>query len=303
LIRVRGIVVSSQAARGDAAPMVMLHRDSGGVGRSVDAQGRFAFDPVTPGTYRLTARLLSDNREATLEYASMPLTLDDADQDLVVTMKPTVTVSGRVVYDGNAAPEVPANALTIGAETPQRESERTLPTPRVRVGQDMAFTLRNLAGELLVRPYGSAPNGWSLKTVLLGNEDITDVPREFRPEDSGRIQVVLTNRWAELTGSVTDDKGKPAPGRTVVLFGDDQAAWFAESSRVRATSVTRDGTFRMQGLRAGRYHVAVIPPGVRWDFQQIDKAMLEKLAAEATAVVIGEDERRQVDLKLTPGGG
>jgi hypothetical protein len=64
----------------------------------------------------------------------------------------------------------------------------------------------------------------------------------------------------------------------------------------------QDSAFVMGGLRPGRYYVTVLPANVRWDFQQIDKGFLEKLAAEATPIVIGEDERREVILRAATGG-
>jgi hypothetical protein len=169
------------------------------------------------------------------------------------------------------------------------------------VGEDLTFTLHHLAGELLLRPGGSTSGTWSLKTILLGTEDITDVPREFRAEDSGHIQIVLTSRWAQLSGKVVGDKGEPVTGRTALLFSEDRSAWFAESSRMRAAFI-QDSAFMMRGLRPGRYYVTVLPANVRWDFQQIDKGFLEKLAAEATPIVIGEDERREVILRAATGG-
>ena len=305
LIRVRGVVASAPGAPSGPPPMVTLSHDNGSQGTSVDPQGRFSFMPQPPGAYRLTARRLSENREATLEFGSTPLTLTDTDvDDVVLTMKPTVAISGRVAFDGGVPPEVAAHALTIRAQPPRRDPYADSQPSPGPVGPDLTFTVRHLAGELLLRPSGGLPGGWSLKAVLLGAEDITDAPREFRADDSGRIQIVLTNRWSELSGVVTGDKGERTLSGTVVLFGEDRATWFAESSRMHASRITKDGRFVLRGLRAGRYHVVALPPGVRWDFQQIDKAALETYAADAIAVTLGEDERRQVDLRLaSPAGG
>lgn len=300
LLRLSGIAVSS-AGRAGPATSISLSRDGSGTGRSLDASGQFQFDGLMPGTYRLTARTLSDSREALLEYAAATVTLSDTDVgDLVVTMKPTVTLSGRVVFEGAAMPPKLTN-FTVRAEPPQRQGVDVSIRP-ANVGEDLTFTLHHLATELLLRPGGGASGMWSLKSVLLGNEDITDVPREFRAEDSGRIQVVLTDRWAELTGSVTGDKGERITGRTVLLFSDDKSTWFAESSRMRAAAAP-NGAFAMRGLRAGRYLLAVLPRDMRWDFQRIDKTVLERLAGEAIPVVLGESDRRDVDLKVSSSGG
>lgn len=299
LMRVRGVIAPSSAARRDPAPIVSLRHESGGVSRGVDADGAFTFDRQRPGAYRLTVRALSANREATVEYGSIPLTLTDRDVDgIVVTLKPTVTLSGRVVFDGPSGPPL-SGALSVRADRPQRDPSSDLTHTPARVAEDFSFTLRDLAGELLLRPAGGMAGPWSLKAVLLDGRDITDVPREFQAGDSGRIQIVLTERWAEVTGLVRDDSGSPVPGSTVVLFGEDRSTWFAESSRMRAASVRHDGRFAMQGLRAGRYHLAALPPKTRWDFQQMDRALLEQHALDAPPLAIGDGERRQIDLKVT----
>ena len=304
LLRVRGVVTSAQSGVSTPAPQVTLGTENSGLGTSVDPEGRFSFMPQPPGTYRLTARRLSENREATLEFVSMPLTLTDTDvDDIVLTMKPTVTITGRVSFDGGIPPEIPSGALTVRTQRPRRDPYSDVVTTMGTVGPDLTFTLRHLAGELLLRPSGGLPGGWSLKAVLLGSEDITDAAREFRAEDAGRIQIVLSNRWSELSGTVTADKPATSVGGTVVLFSEDRAVWFAESSRMHAARIDREGRFVMRGLRAGRYHVVALPPSVRWDFQQIDKAALERYAAEGTSVTLGDDERRSVDLRLAAGGG
>ena len=300
MMRIAGVVVNGRTGASGLTMVDLSTPGGGGQGRSIDADGRFSFDALPPGSYTLRVRGLSENREALLGYAMMPLTLTDTDvEDLAITLKPTVTLSGRLVYEEAGLPPA-SSGLTIRADRPQRDSTSFM-IPTAPVAEDLSFTLRNLAGELLLRPTGNTSGTWSLKAVLLGSEDITDVPREFRPEDSGRIQIVLTSRWAQLSGKVVGDKGEPVNGRTAVLFPEDSVLWFAESSRMRAAFIQK-GTFEMRGLRPGKYYVAVLPPDVRWDFQQMDKALLEKLAPDATPVVIGEDDRREVILRA-PGGG
>lgn len=257
------------------------------------------------GTYRLIARMADESRETTIEYASTPLTLVDADvEDVVISMKATVTLTGRVVFDAAAPPVLAADALGIGAQPKDRSTNTQLPLSTAAVAADLTFTLRRIAGELLLRPSGRILAGWVLKAVLLGNQDVTDVPTEFRAKDAGRLQVVLTNRASELAGSVTDDKGEAVTNSTVVLFSEDKAAWFGSSIGFRTTRPERDGRFSIKGLRPGRYYLIALPPARAIDDQTVNAATLEPLVRDATALVLGEDEQRVVDLKLVkPGGG
>ena len=305
MLRVTGTVRDSQGASGVGRALVTLNRERGSHGTGADPDGRFFFPPQPPGIYNLIARLPTENREATLEYANVPLMLTDNDVDVMVVMKPTVTFSGRVSFEGLPPPEVRSGALSIRAQAKgQLGGPPQLHVEAAPVAADMTFTLRHLAGELLLRPSGPMASGWTVKSVVVGNEDITDIPREFRAEDTGRVQVVLTNRASQLTGTVTNDKGAPIR-TTVVLFSEDRSLWFAHSTRVWATYPGADGRYVLRGLRAGRYYMVALPPAVSWSREAVDTQLLERYLPQATAVVVGEDEQRVVDLKLalSPEGG
>jgi Carboxypeptidase regulatory-like domain len=299
MINVKGTVVDSHGTLPSARTMIGLNRKDGSGGTSlIDAQGRFFFRAQQPGAYRVVARMLDESGENVLEYASVALTLVDTDvDDVVVSMKPTVNLAGRVVFETAPAPVLAADALSMRVEPKDRSTsfdfQRSSP-----VAADLTFTLRRLAGEVMVRPNGGVPNNWMLKAVLLGNRDITDVPTEFRAEDSGRLQVVLTTRASELTGNVTNDKGEPAANCNVVLFSEDKANWFQSSLRFRMTYSGRDGRFSIKGLRSGRYYLIAVPRERALSYQGVDAAALEPLVKDATALVLGEDEQRQVDLKV-----
>jgi hypothetical protein len=305
MLNVKGIVLDSHGTPPASRTMIALNRKDGTGGRStgVDAQGRFFFQSQQPGAYQVTARTQDESGENTLEYAGATLTLVDMDlDDVVVSMKPTVSLAGRVVFETAPAPAMTADALTIGAQMKDRSMPSEVAVRPAAVAADLTFTLRRLAGELIVRPNG--PNNWVLKAVLLGNRDITDVPTEFRAEDSGRLQVVLTTRASELSGSVTNDKGEPIASCSVVLFSEDKASWFQSSLRFRLAYTGRDGRFDIKGLRSGRYYLIALPRERAPSFQSVDAAALEPLVKDATALVLGEDEQRVVDLKVTnPGGG
>jgi hypothetical protein len=146
-------------------------------------------------------------------------------------------------------------------------------------------------------------NNWFLKAVLLGNQDVTDLPTEFREEDSSRLQIVLTTRASEVAGNVTGERGEPVANCNLVLFGDDKAGWVAWSSRLRMVRPDRDGRFSIKGLRAGRYYLIALPPERSFNAQAIDAATLEPLVKESALLVLGEEEQRYVDVKVARTGG
>ena len=302
MVSVAGLVLDSHGTPAPSRTTIWLNGDSSSTGRTVDVQGRFSFVPQQPGRYRLTARLRDDAGEATLEYASAAVTLVDENlEDVSLAMKPTVNLAGRVLLDPSPASALAADALSIVTRSSERWSQLSVsPAP---VMTDRTFTLRGLAGQILLRPSGRLMNNWFLKAVLLGNQDVTDLPTEFREEDSSRLQIVLTTRASEVAGNVTGERGEPVANCNLVLFGDDKAGWIAWSSRLRMVRPDRDGRFSIKGLRAGRYYLIALPPERSFNAQAIDAATLEPLVKEAALLVLGEEEQRNVDLKVAGTGG
>jgi hypothetical protein len=223
MLNVSGIVLDSHGTSASRAVIALNHKDDFSGSTGIDRQGHFSFRSQPPGTYQVIARMQDESGDNTVEYASMAVTLVDRDlDDIVVSMKPTVNLAGRVVFETAPAPAVTADAMSVGAQPKDRSILSAVPVHPAAVAADFTFTLRRLAGELIVRP-NSRLNNWFLKAILLGNRDVTDVPTEFRAEDSGRLEVVLTTRASELTGNVSNDKGEPPANCTVVLFGEDKA--------------------------------------------------------------------------------
>jgi hypothetical protein len=306
-MRVSGIVYDSQGAPAGGGNRTMLSftRAGGGMGMGLDAGGRFFIrEPQAPGSYRVIARKSDESGETTLEYGSVAVTLVDRDiDDVVVSMKPTVNVTGRVVFEPAAPAMPPADALTISAQPKDRSVNTQLFIRSAPVGPDLAFTVRRIAGEWLLRPSGRLLEGWALKAVMLRGADITDVPTEFKGEDSDHLQIVLTDRASELSGSVTNDKGEPVVSSRIVLFGEDKSSWFTSSIRYRFAFSGREGRFLLRGLRPGRYYLIAVPPERGLSEQSVDAGILGSLVREATVLVLGEDEKRVVDLKLASKEG
>jgi len=114
----------------------------------------------------------------------------------------------------------------------------------------------------------------------------------------------MTTRPATLEGTVSDLSGKPVTDAGILVFADDKALWRSNATRTRRGSVDPTGKFRIAGLLPGRYYI-VAAPRDRLNvstFNQ-DATFFDALVKEATTFVVGEDEQRQVDLKMTSGGG
>ena len=314
LYRISGTVSDSQGralSRGNGSLMRRSAVGPGGssFGFSTDEQGRFQMRNLPPGTYRLTVRqqvprfvngqqVGSDQGE----FASVPLTIASDLEGMMIVTGPGAAITGQVVFEhGPPAPTAsgaPPPPIRVTAMQADPQNGMGVPTPSpATVAADLTFTMKGFLGEFLLRA-GAA--GQYLKSVTAGGTDITDTPYEFKNGD--RVTIVLTTRASQLEGVVTDAKGQPAADVGIILFSDDKASWRSNSLRTRRATADQNGRYRITGLMGGRYYIAAAPRD-RFSGPPPDAAYFEELTREATSVVIGEDEQRQVDLKVLAGSG
>lgn len=311
LFHLTGMVTDSQGRTGVRSSGSLYQRTASGMssswGFATDDQGRFQMRNIPPGNYRLTVRqqpMGPRNPDGSPgeqgEFASMPIAVNTDMDDILVTTSPGATIMGTVVFE-SGPPQLPASQasfqMRVNASPGDPENMMGSPPPQpALVTPDLTFTMKGLMGEFLLR--SNAPGNY-LKSVQLGADDITDTPHEFKSGD--RVTIVLTSRASTLEGAVTDDAGKPVTDAALMLFSDDKASWRTNSIRTRRTGVDSAGHYRLQGLLPGRYFLVAMPRDRSNALGTLDAAAFEALAKDATAVVIGEDEQRQVDLKVSGG--
>jgi hypothetical protein len=108
----------------------------------------------------------------------------------------------------------------------------------------------------------------------------------------------LTTRGGTVAGTISDEKGAPVRDQVVVLFPLDRSRWTMESSGVLSGRSDKDGLYRIRGVRAGQYRVTAIDRASLNRLYTDRASLLESLFDAATPVTVGEDEQRQVDLRV-----
>jgi len=136
---------------------------------------------------------------------------------------------------------------------------------------------------------------------MLNGRDVADAPLEVKPnEDVPGLVVMLTDRPTELSGTVVDRAGRPAPGFPIVVFSTDRAYWTIGSRRIQQARPSSDGKYTLTGLPAGEYYVCAVTD---LDQAQLyDPVFLEALAAGSFKITLTDGERKTQDLKLAGGG-
>jgi len=148
---------------------------------------------------------------------------------------------------------------------------------------------------VLVRIGGS--QAWSLKSVGINGQDITDTPTEFpQGQTVTGMQIVLTKKISTLTGQVTDSKGTPVLDATVVVFPSDEKLWTYQSRFIKAARPDQDGKYRVSALPPESYLVVALQ-GLE-DGQAGDPDFLATVKDLATKLDLGEGESKAVDVKL-----
>ncbi len=303
--RITGTIIDSRGGI-MLRPNAMLVRPEGNGGFqthgmfNVDASGKFTIRDVVPGDYRLVVRPMGNNpieqpkEQPRSEYATVPVSVASDIEDLVVVTQPGATVAGRVVFAEGTPQNVPTS-LRIFTQPAERIMVMG-PQPNATVSATLQFTLNDLFGPQLIRIGGLQP-GQALKAVMLGATEITDTPVEFKSEHSRQLQIVVTTRASALDGTVTDERAEPAPDVMVLAIPEEKSSWKIGSPRLRMAPVSK-GKFELRGLLAGRYHVIAYPRSRITLTMETSQEAFEALIKEATTVVVGEDEKRTLDLRV-----
>jgi protocatechuate 3,4-dioxygenase beta subunit len=298
--QVTGMVFDSRGAPASQTAFALIRPGigaSGNISVRTNADGRIPLGALEPGDYRLligaglAPGLGSVNGRT--EFAEASFTVAGDLHDLVITTQPGIGVAGRVVFSDGPPP--PASSVRLAFRRPEQRYPRNLEIPAT-LDDEWRFFGSDLFGPLYVRA-PSLPKPWVVKAVLLNGTDITDEPISFRPEHAGLLQLVLTSRPSALEGVVQDDSGKPMGDATVYVFGEHPASWTLSSPRTHVIDARENGRFTADGLAAGRYFaIAVAREGFRPPATP-GEAFFSLLSKEATPFVVGDNERRTVDLR------
>ena len=275
----RGVTISLRPVQGSP------------IGVAVRATNRSEFEAtVMPGEYVLTGTTAPlQNRY----HALVNLSVQGDISDLVVPLTLGGVLTGQIITDtgtiSDAAGASRSLALVPAPGTP------SISPGSATVFNDWNFQVSGIVGTYLIR---STPGpGWFLKSVLLGDTDITDTPIEIT--DGRRIDgvtVVITQKQTQLTGVVTDAQRRPVGDFVVLLFPEESRFWIPASRFIRTGQPGLNGEFSIRGLPPGRYLAAAVESLEADD--EFDAKFLGRLQKEAFRLTLGEGEARQITVTM-----
>lgn len=273
------------------------------VGARTGPDGRFTLAPSIPGPQVLT---VANNLANPTLFASMPIDTSTADQTgLQITLRPPLTIPGRLQFEGATKPSVAGRIVPIRSFGRVADSFLGMGMMPSKESGDFQF-IRVVAGRYLIGgpiAFGASSDTltWALKSVVADDKDITDQLLEVIDTAPKLVVVTYTDQWQQLSGKLSHQSGGPATDETVIVFPKDRAFWYQGSRRIAIARPGSDGLFSFGGqgpttLPPGEYLLAAVTDLGR--DEQFDPSFLATLVPAAAPVMIGPGEKKTQDLVI-----
>jgi hypothetical protein len=162
---------------------------------------------------------------------------------------------------------------------------------------DGAFEIANVAPGRYQFSILGLPDGWAIESAVFGTIDAAD--RHLTVERDGTYtggELKLTNRTAELNGTLSTIAGAPSTDHTVLVFPSERTMWLPQSRRIRMAQAGKDGRYAIKGLMSGDYRVVALvgpEPG-----REFDPAWLSDLFALSQSVTLAGGEARTHNITI-----
>jgi hypothetical protein len=306
-----GIVTAMPASRSGEVGLALM---GGSTGRT-SKDGNFSITSVAPGDYTLTVRsvriITSDGGDTMMfratiggggsdgaesETASIPVVVSGEDlSNVVIITAKGATAAGRITFEGGTPPAT--SGVRVTSVATDADGPGMMAAGGATVKEDGSFQLRGLSGRRLLR-VSNLPPGWTLKSVRLNGDDVTDSGVEFKSgQDLSGLDVVVSSGQTEIAGGVTASNGSALKDYTVVVFSDDPQHWSLPFTRwVNGTRPDQEGRFRLRNLPPGSYNIVAVDyiEAGAWG----DPELLDRLKSRAKRITLSEGGSEKVDLKL-----
>ncbi|HTM24247.1 MAG TPA: carboxypeptidase-like regulatory domain-containing protein [Vicinamibacterales bacterium] len=307
---VSGVVAGAE----DVVPVLLVPQDAGSggpmggqilTGRS-QIDGTFSVANVPPGRYLAVARS-GGGRGGGARIAVQQIVVNGQNVGgVTLTMQSGVTLSGNITVESSGTP-APADYSSFRVNAPEVNplpiggAGRGFLGGGGRVDKNGSFQIPNLVpGRHYIRltgqGQGSQTTGqWTLKSVMLAGQDVTDQPVDIKPgQNVDNVTILLTDRSTEIAGTVRDAAGAPMGALTVVAFSSDPQYWRAQSRQIQAVRTDQTGAYRLRNLPPGEYLMVATDDVEQGEW--FDPAYLEQARAKATRVRLNEGEKKTQDL-------
>jgi hypothetical protein len=212
---------------------------------------------------------------------------------VVVPFGPTVTISGRVAWDGEPSA---GDAGSLRAEPAYGDPALGILRGSLTRTPGGTFAVTGLlAGEYTLRF-----TGLTVRSITWQERDYTYRPFDVSDgHDITDVVVTFTTKIARVSGAVRTEQGGVANAAAVLCFPVDRARWSGygfEPTDIVSDLVSPSGAYRLTALPGGDYFVIAVESSFADAWQA--PTFLEAAAVVATRVSVDWGESKTVDLTM-----
>ena len=258
---------------------------------------------LAPGTYTVTAATVGQDPSSSALIAVAEVRVSGVDQALTLPLQPGVSVSGRITFEGSTV-KPPADLTRV------RVFANAAPTGPVgapgssssgAVSASGEFTIANvrpgryrLEATLPLPPHES---GWYPKSVSIAGQEAYEGWAEVRPGGNVTGAVItMTDRPTEISGTMTDATGAPAPEYFMIAFSADQSHWIPGGRRIQQVRPASDGLFVFRHLPPGEYRLAAVAEIQEGEWS--DPEFLKNLVDASIKITLTEGAKVRQDIRI-----
>ena len=271
------------------------------IARAAGNGGTFELRGVAPGSYVLSA---FSNNDVEALRARMPIEVGASNIDKIeLTLMPGVEIAGRLVVEGQPNPAAGVTGPNANSTNPRPyvslmpKASSMMGGPGTQVKEDLAFKLDHVSREPYDIGVGGLPEGYYLKSVRIGDQDVTDTGVDFtEAAPAGEIVVIVSANGGQIDGTVQNEKSEPAAGATVVLI--PEASRRSSNYLYKRVGTDQNGHFTIKGVKPGEYKVFAWEDVENGAYQDPD--FLKPLESKGEAVSIKESAHESVQVKVIP---
>jgi protocatechuate 3,4-dioxygenase beta subunit len=297
VVRVRGVVLNGATGKPVRTSLMLLPRNKGysawmEMKQAVvmDQHGTFEFKNVSPGSYTLRGTVMS--QETRLGAVQTLDVGDDHIRNLVVTLNPGSEIPGTLKIEGQEQIDSSASPVHVSL-APWGSEDDGMSGAYAEVNDDGSFKLTEVQ-PARYRVRASGVDGAYLKAARWGDQDVVGSGLDLsQGMAGGALELVMSKKAPEVSGTVQSDDGKHLTGATVVLLPDEQHRDQFES--YPSSTTDQNGAFTVKNVRPGKYKV------LAWEELEGSEYMDPEFTKpfEGKAVSVSLDEGAKEALQLT----